>query len=36
MQRDEPDRATMYKQPGMSEIECNLTNANAKKNEDNK
>lgn len=31
MQRDELDHATMCKQLGMSEIECNLTNANAKK-----
>lgn len=31
MQKDEPDHATMHKQPGMSEIECNLTKANAKK-----
>lgn len=31
MQKDEPDHATMQKQPRMSEIECNLTKANAKK-----
>lgn len=31
LQKDEPDHATMHKQPGMSEIECNLTKANAKK-----
>lgn len=31
MQKDEPDHATIRKQPGMSEIECNLTKANAKK-----
>lgn len=31
MQKDEPDHATMHKQPGTSEIECNLTKANAKK-----
>lgn len=31
MQRDELDHATMCKQLGMSEIECNVTNANAKK-----
>lgn len=31
MQKDEPDHATMHKQPGMSEIECNLTKANTKK-----
>lgn len=31
MQKDEPDHTTMCKQPGMSEIECNLTKANAKK-----
>lgn len=31
MQKDEPDHATMHKQPGMSETECNLTKANTKK-----